>query len=180
MSRIGRSPIKIPENVEVTIEGDLVTVKHANNELSITKRPEIDVVNQDGELVVTVKLESKKAGAYWGLTRALINNMIKGVTAGYEKKLELVGVGYRAKSVSDGMVLTLGYSHPVEFKKPDGIELIVEDNKNITVKGIDKQLVGLTAAKIRSLRKPEPYKGKGIRYSGEVVKTKPGKAGKVQ
>jgi len=137
------------------------------------------VVQEGDELVVSVKTKVKGYSAYWGLTRALISNMIGGVTEGYEKKLELVGVGYRAKSDPKGVSFTLGYSHPVVFEKPEGVEVLVEDNKNIVIKGIDKQLVGQTAARIRKLRKPEAYKGKGIRYAGEVVKTKPGKAGKI-
>lgn len=179
MSRIGRKPIKIPEGVSVDIKGGAVTVKGSKGELTYTTRPEMAVAYEGDEVVVSVKTKVKGSNAYWGLTRALIDNMIQGVTEGYEKKLELVGVGYRAKSDPKGVSFTLGYSHPVVFEKPEGVEILVEDNKNITVKGIDKQLVGQTAARIRKLRKPEVYKGKGIRYAGEVVKTKPGKAGKI-
>lgn len=179
MSRIGRKPIKIPEGVSVDIKGGAVTVKGSKGELTYTTRPEMAVEQEGDELVVSVKTKVKGYSAYWGLTRALIDNMIQGVTEGYEKKLELVGVGYRAKSDPKGVSFTLGYSHPVVFEKPEGVELLVVDNKNITVKGINKQLVGQTAARIRKLRKPEAYKGKGIRYAGEVVKTKPGKAGKI-
>jgi large subunit ribosomal protein L6 len=179
MSRIGKSPINIPDGVSVELKGSKVTVKGPKGELSQEIRPEVAVVEKEGQLRLSVKSNIKEGSAYWGLTRALLQNMVTGVTEGYEKKLELVGVGYRASPAAEGISLTLGYSHPVEFKRPEGIELEVVDNKNITVKGIDKQLVGQTAAKIRALRKPEPYKGKGIRYAGEVIKIKPGKAGKV-
>ena len=179
MSRIGKKPIVIPEGVSVDIKDGVVTVKGAKGELSYELRPEVSVAKEDGKIEVSVSGNSKSIRAYWGLTRSLISNMIDGVSEGYEKKLELVGVGYRVNTAADGIALTLGYSHPVEFKKPEGVDIIVEDNKSITIKGIDKQLVGQTAAKIRELRKPEPYKGKGIRYSGEEVKTKPGKAGKI-
>ena len=179
MSRIGRNPITIPAGVDVEVNGSKVVVKGPKGELSLDCRPEVKVVKTDDILEVSVKVKVKGSSSYWGLTRALIQNMIKGVTEGFEKKLELVGVGYRVTSSADGVSLTLGYSHPVEFRTPEGIELEVVDNKNITVKGIDRQLVGQTAAQIRSLRKPEPYKGKGIRYADEVIKIKPGKAGKV-
>jgi len=179
MSRIGKKPIKIPEGTSIDIKDDVITVKGSKGELSYKLRPEISVTQEGDELVVSVKTKSKGYSAYWGLTRALIANMLQGVLEGYEKRLELVGVGYRAKPDPKGVSFTLGYSHPVVFEKPEGVDLIVEDNKNIVIKGIDKQLVGQTAAKIRKLRKPEPYKGKGIRYAGEVVRTKPGKAGKV-
>jgi large subunit ribosomal protein L6 len=179
MSRLGRRKIEIPQGVEVTIKGSQVKVKGPKGELMLEVRPEIEVVQKDNQLETKVKVESKETSAYWGLTWSLIKNMILGVTEGYEKKLELVGVGYRATGTNDGVNLTLGFSHPVDFKTPQGIEIEVVDNKNLTIRGIDKQLVGQTAAKIRSLRKPEPYKGKGIRYEGEIIKLKPGKAGKV-
>jgi len=182
MSRIGKQPIKIPQGVNVEINGSNVSVKGPKGELSYEVRPEIEVKQTDGKLMFEIKKDSeknKKSKAYWGLTRALIANMVFGVSEGFEKKLELVGVGYRAKSDPKGVSFTLGYSHPVIFEKPEGIEIEVEDNKNVVVRGIDKQLVTQTAAKIRELRKPEPYKGKGIRYADEVVKTKPGKAGKI-
>lgn len=179
MSRIGKQPVIIKEGVEVTVVNDLVTVKGSKGELTQKIRPEIKVTIKDGSVIVAVEKETKESSAFWGLTRALISNMIVGVTEGYEKKLELIGVGYRVTSKGSGISLTLGFSHPVEFEAPKGIEIKVDDNKNIIIKGIDKQLVGLTAAKIRAFRKPEPYKGKGIRYAGEVVRRKPGKAGKV-
>lgn len=182
MSRIGKKPIVIPEGVTVEIKDSMVTVKGPKGELFQEIRPEIEVTQEDGEITAAIREEykaNKNSNAFWGLTRALIANMILGVSEGFEKKLELVGVGYRVKSEAKGLSLTLGYSHPVIFNTPDGVELEVEDNKNIIVKGIDKQLVSQTAAKIRELRKPEPYKGKGIRYLGESVKIKPGKAGKI-
>lgn len=179
MSRIGKKPIEIPEGVEINIEGSNVVVKGPKGQLGVSIRPEIEVVKKEGLLEFNVKDQIKEAGAYWGLTRALVQNMVEGVTEGFEKKLELVGVGYRATQTPEGVSLTLGFSHPVVFNKPEGIEIEVVDNKNITIKGIDKQLVGQTAAKIRALRKPEPYKGKGIRYQDEVIRLKPGKAGKV-
>ncbi len=182
MSRIGKKPIKIPEGVIVEAKEGLVTVKGTKGELTYQIRPEMELSQQDNEITVSIKecdQEGTNVKAFWGLTRALIANMILGVSEGFEKKLELVGVGYRAKEDPKGVSFTLGYSHPVLFEKPEGIEITVEDNKNIIIRGIDRQLVGQTAAEIRKLRKPEPYKGKGIRYFGEVVRTKPGKAGKI-
>lgn len=182
MSRIGKKPIQIPSEVTIEIKDNLVIAKGPKGELSYETRPEINVEQVDGTLVCEMNKEfepSKKVRAFWGLTRALISNMIIGVSEGFERKLELVGVGYRATADPKGVSFTLGYSHPVVFEKPEGIEIVVEDNKNVIVRGIDKQLVSQTAAKIRELRKPEPYKGKGIRYSDELVRTKPGKAGKI-
>lgn len=182
MSRVGKKPIKIPEGVTVDIKGNNITVKGPKGELSLEARPEVNITEKDGSLVFSIGEENariKKVKSYWGLTRALISNMIEGVSEGFEKRLELVGVGYRASKDPKGVSFTLGYSHPVVFEKPEGIEIVVEDNKNVVIKGIDKQLVTQTAAKIRELRKPEPYKGKGIRYADEVVRTKPGKAGKI-
>jgi large subunit ribosomal protein L6 len=180
MSRLGLKPIEVPKDVTVSVTGNAVVVKGPKGALTLTTRPEIGVKVENGSVSTYVERESKKSGAYWGLTRSLIANMITGVVAGYEKKLELVGVGYRAKQAGpDGVSITVGYTHPVEFKAPEGIKLTVVDNQHITVSGIDKQLVGLTAARLKKIRKPEPYKGKGIRYEGEVIKRKPGKAGKV-
>jgi large subunit ribosomal protein L6 len=179
MSRVGKKPIKIPEGVKVDIVDGVVKVTGSKGELSYKLRPEISIQQEGDELALSVQGKGKSNSAYWGLTRALIANMIVGVTEGYEKRLQLEGVGYRASSDPQGVHFTLGYSHPVIFKKPEGVEIVVEDNKNVVVRGIDKQLVGQTAAKIRSLRKPEPYKGKGIRYKGEEIRTKPGKAGKI-
>lgn len=180
MSRIGKAPILIPQGVTVEITDSEVVVKGLKGNLSF-KYPGDVVLKREGDKVIVEMIgKSKESPALWGTTRALIANMIKGVTEGYEKKLELVGVGYRVKSVSPREIsLTVGYSHPVDFTSPEGVELKVEDNTHITVSGFDKHLVGLTAAKIRKIRKPEPYKGKGIKYADEVVRRKPGKAGKV-
>ncbi|MBD3366096.1 50S ribosomal protein L6 [candidate division WWE3 bacterium] len=174
MSRIGKQPVELPRGVEVTIEKTLVKFKGPKGNLEVPLRSDVSVEKVEDKLVVSSR--NKQTKAFWGLTRALLANAVKGVTEGYEKELELVGVGYRAKKQGNDLFLTLGFSHPVEFKAPEGIEFDVPDNKNIKITGIDKQLVGLTAAKIRQLRKPEPYKGKGIRYKGEVVRRKPGKS----
>lgn len=181
MSRVGKSPIKIPAGVEIKIDGDLVVVRGPKGQLEQKLAREIIAEMVDGEIVcrptkpnIISGLQGKKILAKWGTTRALINNMIKGVTEGFEKKLELHGVGYRAAVEGDKLVLGLGFSHPVEIKTPSGINFKVEKNV-ITVSGIDKQLVGQMAAEVRKKRKPEPYKGKGIRYMGEVVRRKAGK-----
>lgn len=180
MSRIGRLPVTIPQGVNVEISDNEVFVKGPKGNLSFKFRSDVVVKIEEGLVKVEMVGKSKESPAIWGLTRAMIANMIKGVTEGFEKKLELVGVGYRAKLISPSEItLTVGYSHPVEFKAPEGIEFKVDDNTHITVSGFDKQLVGLVSAKIRKIRKPEPYKGKGIRYEGEVVRRKAGKAGKV-
>lgn len=180
MSRIGALPIEIPAGVTVTVGDGNVVVKGPNGELTQETRPEIAVKVEENTVLVSVKEESKETSAYWGLTRALIANMISGVVDGYEKRLQMIGVGYRVKKEADSKIsMTLGFSHPVEYEAPEGIKLDVEGNDFIIVKGFDKQLVGQTAAQIRKFRKPEPYKGKGIRYENEVVKRKPGKAGTV-
>jgi large subunit ribosomal protein L6 len=178
MSRIGKMPIKIPEGVVVTAGGGTVTVQGTKGSLSQEIRPEIGVSVEDGSVVVSVKKPSKNSPAFWGLTRALINNMVIGVTEGFEKRLELVGVGYRAKQEGQNVSFSVGYSHPVVFEPADGVEIKVVDQTHLTVSGTDRQQVGLAAAKMREIRKPEPYKGKGIRYEGEVVRRKAGKAGK--
>jgi len=178
MSRIGKQPIVIPDKVEVKIEGDLVTVKGPKGELKKNLPPKIGAKVEAGKIVFSPLNESeaavKKVMALWGLSRALIANMVKGVKDGYEKKLEIEGIGYRGAVQNGKLVLNLGFSHPVEVASPPGIELKMEKNV-ITVAGIDKELVGETAASIRALKKPEPYKGKGIRYQGEVIKIKAGK-----
>lgn len=174
MSRIGKQPIKIPGEVKVTQKGKLLEVVGPRGILSLNIRDDIILKITEEELVV--ESTNRETTAYWGLTRSLIANAVKGVTEGYEKILELVGVGYRVKKDGNLLSLTLGFSHPVNFEVPDGIKLEVPDNKTIKVIGIDKQLVGLTAAKIRKLRKPEPYKGKGIKYSDEIVRRKQGKS----
>jgi len=178
VSRIGKKPIEIPEGVEVTVDNQVVRVKGPKGELSRKVEREIKVEISEGKIVVRAVSPSRRARQLWGLTRTLIKNMIEGVTEGFKKELELVGVGYRAEKTGEGISLSLGFSHPVEFKPPEGINLEVVDKTKIVVSGIDKQLVGQTAARIRSLRPPEPYKGKGIRYAGEVIKKKAGKAGK--
>lgn len=179
MSRLGKKEILIPAGVTVELKGSTINVKGPKGELNYDFRPEIAINVNDGVIVTSVKHATKSSSAYWGLVWALVSNMVLGVSEGFEKKLELVGVGYRVKQNGKNVTITVGYSHPIEFPAPEGIALEVIDEKNITVKGIDKQLVGQTAAKIRSLRKPEPYKGKGIKYAGEVVRRKAGKTGKV-
>jgi len=180
MSRIGRKKIEIPQGVSIEINGNNVVVEGPKGTLYCKFESEIGVKKEENTVKVEMLSTTKRSVALWGLTRALIANMVKGVTDGFEKKLELVGVGYRAKSVSpDEIVLTVGFSHPVTFKAEKGIKLDVIDSTHITVSGADKQLVGLMAANIRKIRKPEPYKGKGIRYEGEYVRRKAGKAGKV-
>jgi large subunit ribosomal protein L6 len=178
MSRIGKNPIKLPQGVTAAINGNTVAIKGAKGEMSVTIRPELAVSLADGVLTVSVKKETKETNAYWGLSRALLANAVKGVSEEFVKKLELVGVGYRAKMDGTNLTLTLGFSHPVVIPAPKGIKFETPDVQNIIITGFDKQLVGLTAAQIRKLRKPEPYKGKGIRYSGEIVRRKAGKSGK--
>ncbi len=174
MSRIGKNPIKIPDKVEVSVNGDEVVVKGPKGELSIKKNPALDVRVDDGSVVVSLKEDSRQNRAFWGLTRSLIANMVEGVLNGHQKSLEVEGVGYKVELKGNKLVMALGFSHPVEFEAPEGITFSVEKNK-ITVSGIDKALVGQTAANIRKLKKPEPYKGKGIRYEGEVIRRKAGK-----
>jgi len=174
MSRVGKQPITVPENVEVKIEGDLVIVKGPKGELKQQIRPEIKVEIKDGEVTLKPAKFHKGTQALWGTYRSHIANMIEGVIEGFEKKLEIEGVGYKANLEGKDLILNLGYSHPIKIKAPEGIEFKVEKNL-ITVLGIDKQLVGQVAAEIRSKRKPEPYKGKGIRYKDEVIRRKAGK-----
>lgn len=177
MSRIGKKEILIPQGVSVILTGQAVTVKGSKGELSMMLRPEIEMKIEGDRINFSVKKETKESTAYWGLSRALVASMVKGVVEGYEKKLELVGVGYRVKSEGNGIVISIGYSHPVEIKAPVGITLETEDNKFILIKGADKQAVGQFAAEIRNVRKPEPYKGKGIKYVDEVIRRKAGKSG---
>ena len=179
MSRIGRMPISVPEKVSVSIEERLVRVKGPKGELRQPIPEGIHVVQRDGHLVVERSSEIKRHKALHGLTRTLINNMVTGVTTGFSKTLEITGVGYRATMAGQRLNLALGFSHPVDVVPTPGITFATEGQTRIIVSGIDKQQVGETAAQIRRLRKPEPYKGKGIRYSGEVVRRKAGKAGKV-
>ncbi|HHW60699.1 MAG TPA: 50S ribosomal protein L6 [Syntrophomonadaceae bacterium] len=177
MSRIGKKPISLPSGVEAKIEGNTVTIKGPKGTLTQQLPEEITLKQEDNQLVAERPSESKQHRALHGLTRALVANMVEGVTKGFEKKLELVGVGYRAQMQGNKLVINIGYSHPVEIDPPEGIEFEVPAPNKITVKGIDKQLVGNTTAHIRAVRKPEPYKGKGIRYEDEVVRRKAGKAG---
>lgn len=179
MSRIGKKFIQIPTNVTVAVNNREVTVKGPKGELTYTHRPEIHAKVADNVVTFETASTVKEVNAYWGLTRALVANMIKGVVEGYTKELELVGVGYRVNLVNPTKLsISVGYSHPVDFDAPKGVTFEVEENKKIKVSGIDKQLVGLTAALIRKVRKPEPYKGKGIKYIDEVVRRKAGKTGK--
>ena len=179
MSRIGRMPVAIPAGVTVTIaENNLVTVKGPKGTLERELPVEMNIKEEDGHIVVTRPNDLKKMKSLHGLTRTLINNMIHGVTEGYEKVLEVNGVGYRAQKQGKKLVLSLGYSHPVEMEDPEGIETVLEGQNKITVKGISKEKVGQYAAEIRDKRRPEPYKGKGIKYADEVIRRKVGKTGK--
>jgi large subunit ribosomal protein L6 len=172
-------PVVVPSGVDVAIDGSLVTVKGPKGTLSHTVVTPITVSKDDGVLTVTRPDDERDSRARHGLTRTLVNNMVVGVTDGYEKKLEIVGVGYRVLSKGPTQLeFQLGYSHPITFNAPDGITFTVESPTRLTVQGIDKQLVGEVAANIRKLRKPEPYKGKGVRYAGEHIRRKVGKAGK--
>jgi large subunit ribosomal protein L6 len=177
MSRIGRKPIPLPSNVTVTVERQMVKVKGPKGELTRTVRPEMAVEVADGELLVKRPTDSKQHRAFHGLTRALLANMIQGVTEGYRKTLEIVGVGYRAEKKGEELVLTVGYSHQVRYPQPKGINISTTTPTVVVVEGIDKEKVGQVAAEIRNVRPPEPYKGKGIRYQGEQVRRKAGKAG---
>ncbi len=179
MSRIGRLPIAVPSGVEVSIDGSQVTVKGPKGTLSHTVVEPIAVTrDEDGTLVVTRPNDERDARSRHGLTRTLIANMVTGVTQGYEKGLEIVGTGYRVQAKGSALEFSLGFSHPVVFEAPEGITFTVETPTKFKVAGIDKQQVGEVAANIRKLRKPEPFKGKGVRYEGEVVRRKAGKAGK--
>lgn len=174
MSRIGKKPILIPAGAEVKIEGHKITVKGPKGELSRETRPEIKIETREGKIFVTSEIETKKTAAFWGLTRALLANMVKGVTEGYEKKLQIEGLGYKAILENDNLSLYVGFFHPVKIKTPPGIKFLVEKNI-ITISGIDKELVGQTSAIVRKVRPPEPYKGKGIKYVGEQLRKKLGK-----
>jgi large subunit ribosomal protein L6 len=178
MSRIGRAPIPVPAGVDVSVDGSRVAVKGPKGQLEQEFRPEMAIVLEDAVLRVERPSDERLHRSLHGLTRTLLANMVVGVTQGYEKRLEIVGVGYRAAMKGDDLELALGFSHPVVVAAPAGIEFEVPQPTRITVRGIDKQLVGEVAAGIRKLRKPEPYKGKGIRYEGEYVRKKAGKAAK--
>jgi large subunit ribosomal protein L6 len=179
MSRIGRLPVTVPPTVDVTIDGRRVTVTGPRGTLSRELHPDITVAREDGQLVVSRPTEQKTHKQLHGLTRTLVNNMVVGVTDGYRKGLEITGVGYRASKVGEKLQLNLGYSHPIEIDPPNGISFEVENPTRLAVVGIDKELVGQVAARVRATRKPEPYKGKGVRYAGEQIRRKAGKAGKI-
>jgi len=174
MSRVGKKPISIPEGVEVKIEIDKVIIKGPKGELQKEVRPEIKVEVKDEKIFITPKIKTKKTKAVWGLTRTLLFNTIKGVTEGYEEKLEIEGLGFKAFLEGEDLFLHVGFTHPVKIKTSQGIKFSVEKNI-ITVSGIDKELITQTAANIRKVKTPEPYKGKGIRYLGEVIRKKVGK-----
>ena len=179
MSRIGRLPIAVPSGVDITIDGQSVTVNGPKGTLSRTLHPDMLVRRDEGTVTVARPSEQKTHKQLHGLTRTLVNNMVIGVTTGYRKGLEITGVGYRAVLVGRKLQLSLGYSHLIEIDPPEGISFDVETPTKLAVVGIDKELVGQVAAKVRASRKPEPYKGKGVRYAGEVIRRKAGKAGKV-
>jgi len=176
MSRIGKRPISIPADVDVTVDGDHVRVKGPKGELKRSVHPKISVKRDGDALLVVVNDESREARSLHGLFGALVNNMVTGVTKGFERGLEIVGVGYRAEMKGRTAVFGLGYSHPIHFDLPAGIDATIEKSK-IVLSSIDKELLGVTAAKIRGLRPPEPYKGKGIKYADEIIRRKAGKAG---
>ncbi|MBL8159472.1 50S ribosomal protein L6 [Candidatus Saccharibacteria bacterium] len=176
MSRIGKLPVAVPAGVTITVDNGLITVVGPNGTLSQPLLNEVTVTVADNQAVVTRKNDEREARAQHGLIRALIANMVQGVTKGFEKKLEVNGVGFRVSGTPNSLEMALGFSHPVKYQAPEGITLKVEKNV-ITVTGIDKQMVGQSAADIRALKKPEPYKGKGIKYVGEVIRRKAGKAG---
>jgi len=181
MSRIGKAPIQIPDKVKVTVEEvNLVTVEGPKGKLSQALHPEMQIEMEDGVLSVKRPSDTQAHRSLHGLTRALLNNMVVGVSAGFSKTLQIEGVGYRAEMNGSSLVLNVGYSHPVQFDPPANVQFAVENrNKTVIVSGIDKQVVGEIAAQIRKQRPPEPYKGKGIRYDGEIVRRKAGKTGKV-
>jgi len=174
MSRVGKKPILIPENVEVKIDGNRVTIKGPKGELSKEIRPEIKIEIKEGKIFVTSQAETKKIKSLWGLSRSILANMVKGVIDGYEKKLEIEGLGFKASVEGENLVLLVGFTNPVRIPAPLGIRFSVDKNV-ITVSGTDKEMVGQVANKIRRTKPPEPYKGKGIRYAGEVIRRKVGK-----
>ncbi|MBI5940357.1 MAG: 50S ribosomal protein L6 [Caulobacterales bacterium] len=175
MSRIGKKTVPVPAGVTVTLEGQTVTVKGPKGQLAWTIVEEIEVKQDGGELTLSPRTDTQRARAMWGLSRTLVANMVHGVTQGFEETLELVGVGYRAALKGSDLSLALGFSHDVDIVAPSGITFAVPKQTEVKIAGIDKQLVGETAAKIRRIRPPEPYKGKGVRYAGEKVRRKEGK-----
>jgi large subunit ribosomal protein L6 len=179
MSRIGRLAIPIPSGVDVQIDGSHVVVKGPKGELQRDFAPEMRIVREDGELRVERPSDEKRYKELHGLSRTLLSNMVIGVTTGFRKGLEITGVGYRAQLVGNKLQLNLGYSHPIEIDPPSGVSFEIENPTRLSVVGIDKELVGHIAARVRATRKPEPYKGKGVRYAGEQIRRKAGKAGKI-
>jgi large subunit ribosomal protein L6 len=175
MSRIGKKAVAIPSGVTVTLQGQTVTVKGPKGQLAWTVADEVEVSQADGQLTLAPREDTPRARAMWGLSRTLVNNMVEGVTKGYEETLELVGVGYRAAMKGQALSMQLGFSHDVDIPPPAGIAFAVPKQTEVRVSGIDKQLVGEVAARIRRIRPPEPYKGKGVRYAGEKVRRKEGK-----
>ncbi|WP_335872177.1 50S ribosomal protein L6 [Bacillus sp. 2205SS5-2] len=178
MSRVGKKPVEVPADVTITIESNTVTVKGPKGELSRTFSPEMTIEQEGNILTVSRPSDNKEHRALHGTTRALISNMVEGVSKGFERSLELIGVGYRAQKQGTKLILNVGYSHPVEMEPEAGIEIDVPTNTKVIIKGTDKERVGALAANIRQVRPPEPYKGKGIRYTGEQVRRKEGKTGK--
>ncbi len=175
MSRIGKRPIAVPKGVTVTVDGQTITVKGPKAERSWTLAEEVELTQDNGELTLAIRQDTQRARAMWGLSRTLVDNMVTGVTTGFERSLELVGVGYRAAMKGNDLSLQLGFSHEVDIKAPAGVTFAVPKQTEIKISGPDKQVVGELAANIRKLRPPEPYKGKGVRYAGEKVRRKEGK-----
>ena len=177
MSRIGKKPIVIPKGVTVKVDGDTVDVKGPKGQLRQPLPPGINAAIEDGQLVTTKSTDARELDKFHGLARSLVNNAVTGVTEGFKKELDIVGVGYRAEVKGKQVVLALGYSHPINFDVPPGIDIAIEKQTHLTVTGVDRQLVGQVAANLRRLRKPDPYQQKGVRYTGEVLKKKAGKTG---
>ena len=175
MSRIGKKPVAVPNGVTAKVEGQKVTVKGAKGELNFTVPDDVHVAMEDGSIKVDPRSESKRARAMWGMSRSMINNLVAGVTSGFEKKLEINGVGYKAAVNGKVLKLSLGYSHDIDYEIPAGVAIVTPKPTEIVVTGIDKQVVGQTAAEIRDYRGPEPYKGKGVKYAGEFIFRKEGK-----
>jgi large subunit ribosomal protein L6 len=177
MSRIGKKPIAIPKGVTVKIDGNAIDVKGPKGQMRQALPPGVSAAMEDGHLVAKKEGEARELGKFHGLGRSLMNNAVQGVTDGWKKELDIVGVGYRAELKGKQLVLALGYSHPIVFEVPNGIDVAVEKQTHITVTGVDRQLVGQVAANLRRLREPDPYQQKGVRYTGEVLKKKAGKTG---
>jgi large subunit ribosomal protein L6 len=177
MSRIGKKPIAIPKGVTVKVDGNTVDVKGPKGQLRQPLPPGITAAVEDGQLVTKKSADTRELDAFHGLARSLVNNAVTGVTEGFKKELDIVGVGYRAEVKGKQVVLALGYSHPINFDVPSGIDIAIDKQTHVTVTGVDRQLVGQVAANLRRLRKPDPYQQKGVRYTGEVLKKKAGKTG---